>query len=205
MLHLTSSSSVYIENMWGWTADHDLDGNYAQTVSTGRGILVESNQGTWLVGTAFEHNTLYQYNFDHASTVFSALQQSETPYWQGPGNDPAPAPWTKNLIASDPTFWQCATSGNPRCRMAYFERINQSSDLFLYGGCLWTFFNNNNFCSGDCQQNAIQVLRSSGLYLYGTNTRAVTNIIIEGDQVIASTAANTGGWGGVVAAYLYNA
>lgn len=25
MAHLTASSSAYIENMWQWTADHDLD------------------------------------------------------------------------------------------------------------------------------------------------------------------------------------
>ena len=58
--HLTSSSSAYIENMWGWTADHDLDGGNGQTISTGRGLLVEATAGTWLHGTAFEHNTLYQ-------------------------------------------------------------------------------------------------------------------------------------------------
>lgn len=78
--------------MWGWTADHDLDGGHAQTIATGRGILVEATKGTWLVGTAFEHHTLYQYNFEYASNVFTALQQSETPYWQGPGNDLAPVP-----------------------------------------------------------------------------------------------------------------
>lgn len=75
LLHLTSSSSAYIENMWGWTADHDLDGGNGQTIATGRGMLVEATQGTWLVGTAMEHHTLYQYNYHGARNVFSAFQQ----------------------------------------------------------------------------------------------------------------------------------
>lgn len=203
LIHLTSTSSAYIENMWGWTADHDLDGGHAQTIATGRGILVEATKGTWLVGTAFEHHTLYQYNFEYASNVFTALQQSETPYWQGPGNDLAPVPWADNLIDSDPNFTNCA-AGDAKCRMAFFERIRGSSNLFLYGGCVWTFFNNYGGCSGDCQENAIRVLSSSGLYLYGTNVKSVTNMFISTDTVIATESANAGGWGGVVAAYLYN-
>lgn len=27
-LHLTASSSAYLENVWVWTADHDMDGNH---------------------------------------------------------------------------------------------------------------------------------------------------------------------------------
>jgi glucan 1,3-beta-glucosidase len=95
MLHLTPSSSAYIEDMWGWTADHDLDNSAAQNIATGRGILVESTKATWLVGTAFEHNTLYQYNIVNAQNVFIGMQQCETPYWQGNGSLAlAPAPWT---------------------------------------------------------------------------------------------------------------
>lgn len=205
MIHLTNTSSVYIENMWGWTADHDLDGGNGQTVSTGRGILIEAMQATWLVGTAFEHNTLYQYNFEYASNVFTALQQSETPYWQGPGNDLAPNPWASNLVASDPSFSECGST-DALCRMAFFERIRGSSNLFLYGGCVWAFYNNDGNCnSGDCQQNAVRMLYSSNVYLYGTNTHSVTNMILDVNRVIADEVSNAGGWGGVVAGYLYDA
>ena len=191
--------------MWGWTADHDLDGGHGQTISTGRGMLVEATKGTWLVGTAMEHHTLYQYNFEYASNVFSALQQSETPYWQGPGNDLAPIPWASNLIMSDPTFSNCGTS-DATCRMAFFERIRGSSNLFLYGGCVWAFFNNGGGCSSDCQQNAIRVLKSQGnIYLYGTNVKSVTNLIVSTNTDIATESANAGGWGGVIAAYAYDA
>jgi hypothetical protein len=30
MLHLTSTSSAYLENVWAWVADHDLDSGLAQ-------------------------------------------------------------------------------------------------------------------------------------------------------------------------------
>ncbi|KAL3475080.1 pectate lyase superfamily protein-domain-containing protein [Aspergillus californicus] len=205
-LHLTSTSSVYIENMWGWTADHDLDGSNSQTISTARGLLVEATAATWLIGTAFEHHTLYQYNFESAHNVFSTMQQSESPYWQGPGNMLAPSPWQNNPAPSDPDFSQC-TAEDALCRMALFERIRASSNLFLYGGCNWVFFNNNKDCnttSGKCQKNAIQVLESSGVYLYGTNTKSTINMVLEGNRAIATQDENAGGWGGVIAAYLYN-
>ncbi|EAW11685.1 putative exo-beta-1,3-glucanase [Aspergillus clavatus NRRL 1] len=206
LMHLTSSSSAYIENMWGWTADHNLDGSPdTTTIATGRGLLVEATKGTWLVGTAMEHHTLYQYNFENAQNVFSAFQQSETPYWQGWGSpDLAPTPWSSNLIASDPNFSNCA-AGDAGCRMALFERIRGSTNLFLYGGCVWAFFNNGGACNGDCQANAIRILSSNGpVYLYGTNVKAISNIILENTVVAAKESDNQGGWGGVVAAYLHS-
>ncbi|KAL2807684.1 pectin lyase fold/virulence factor [Aspergillus granulosus] len=205
-LHLTSTSSAYIENMWGWTADHDLDGTNPQTISTGRGLLVEATAATWLVGTGFEHHTLYQYNFDAAHNVLSTMQQSETPYWQGPGNLLAPAPWQDNVAPTDPDFSQCAAD-DALCRMALFERIHASSNLFLYGGCNWVFFNNNLNCnttSGKCQKNAVQVLDSTAIYLYGTNTKSTINMVLDNNTAIATENGNAGGWGGVIAAYLYN-
>ncbi|KAH8692283.1 putative exo-beta-1,3-glucanase [Talaromyces proteolyticus] len=203
LIHLTNTSSAYIENMWGWTADHDLDGNNGQTISTGRGILVEATKGTWLVGTAMEHHTLYQYNYNNAQNVFSAFQQSETPYWQGPGNVATPNPWADSLISSDPDFSNCA-SGDATCTMAWFERISGSSDLFLYNGMVWAFFNNGGGCNGDCQENAVDISNSKSLYIYGQQVKSVTNVFVEGSNAIATESSNSGGWGGVVAAYLHD-
>ena len=204
LLHLTSSSSAYLENIWGWTADHDLDGQNPQTIATGRGLLVEATKGTWLVGTGFEHHALYQYNFNRAENVFSAMQQSESAYWQGPGNALAPQPWQNSLTSLDPQFRHCA-AGDALCRMGFFEIITSSRNLFLYGGCNWVFFNNNGDCGGKCQQNAIQMMTDSKqVYLYGTNTKSTKNIILEEGRVIAKEDDNAGGWGGIIAAYLYD-
>jgi hypothetical protein len=42
-LHITSGASAYIEGLWAWVGDHDLDGSHAQVnVYGGRGILSES-------------------------------------------------------------------------------------------------------------------------------------------------------------------
>ncbi|KKY28220.1 putative exo-beta [Diplodia seriata] len=209
LIHLTAQSSAYVENVWGWTADHDLDGIYTQNIATGRGMLVEATKGTWMVGTSMEHNTLYQYNFNAAQSVFAAMQQSETPYWQGVDSGTvAPYPWTDALQASDPDFSHCPASSGGYCGAALFERIAQSKSLFLYGGCLWTFFtggNESEKCDSDCQQEAIDIDNaSSGIYLYGTNVHKVTNMVRSGGWSIAGQSTNEGGWGGVVAAYLYN-
>jgi glucan 1,3-beta-glucosidase len=60
MLHITSESSGYFENMWAWVADHDLDDalNTQISVAVARGILVESQGPTWFLGTASEHSIL---------------------------------------------------------------------------------------------------------------------------------------------------
>jgi len=57
--------------------------------------LIQSTGPTWFVGTAFEHNVLYQYNLHKAANVYIGLQQTESPYWQGQGTpQKAPMPWT---------------------------------------------------------------------------------------------------------------
>jgi glucan 1,3-beta-glucosidase len=212
LLHLTSTSSTYIEDMWGWTADHDLDGGNGQNIATGRGALIEASsnsnggRGTWLLGTAFEHNTLYQYNFHGAKDVYTAMQQSETPYWQG-GTVLAPDPWSPALVSQygDPDYSNCG-GGDVQCRMAWFEYISSSTNLFLHASGFWTFFNNGDTtpCNNgaNCQTNAVDITGSSGIYMYGLNTKSCSNMV-EGDNGLLVTSNNNpGSWGGVVAAML---
>jgi glucan 1,3-beta-glucosidase len=205
--------------MWGWTADHDLEetNGITQTISTGRGVLIESSsasnggQGTWLVGTAFEHNTLYQYNFHNAKDVYAGMQQSEAPYWQGPGLSGgdvlAPDPWSPAIITpyGDPDYSNCA-GGDAQCRMAWFEYINTSTNLFLYATGFWTFYNgwsltncNNN---APCQTNAIDITASSSIYMYGINTKSNINVLDGDNGLLVTMNNNPGGWGAVVAAML---
>jgi glucan 1,3-beta-glucosidase len=208
LMHLTSTSSAYIENNWGWTADHDLDGGNGQTISTGRGLLVEATSATWLHGVAYEHNTLYQFNFNNAQNVFVGMQQSETPYWQGPGSPSlAPAPWATVSSIGDPIFSNCA-SGDALCRMAWYNRISGSSNLFLYSSGFWTFFNHNGACTGNsggtsfCQLNAAEILSTTNLYWFNMNTKDNLNMITNNGQVLVTENNNPGSWGGCVAAML---
>lgn len=215
LLHLTSSSSAYIEDMWGWTADHDLDGLTQagqNTVSVGRGMLVEATKATWLHGVAFEHATLYQFNFLNAQNVFVAMQQCESPYWQGNGSPAlAPAPWTPSSTFGDPSFADCAAT-DALCRMAWFMRISGGAHLFIYGSAFWVFYNG--YMGGDssqdqgcqstyCQLNAASVAGVTGLNWFNLQTHSSLNMVVDGSgKVLAPLSGNWGGWGGDLAAYL---
>jgi len=91
MVHITKAGSAYFENLWLWTADHAIDQAGGQSIATGRGLLVESTDPTWLVALGVEHNALYAYNVVNAKNVFFGLVQVESPYWQP--YPPAPAGW----------------------------------------------------------------------------------------------------------------
>lgn len=213
MVHLTNTSSAYIENMWGWTADHSLERGGHQNIATGRGLLVEATKGTWLVGTAFEHNTLYNYNLHKAQNVFASMQQTETAYWQGNGTrQPAPSPWGPNPKYGDPDFSWCHP-GDQACRMGLAQNIDGGENLYLYGAAFWTFFHGET--SG--RYNAPETIAGPneitnqarvtgnprGLYWYGVNTKCSDVMILDGVNS-PKQYNHPGGWppGGVIAAYL---
>ncbi len=126
LLHLTNTSSAYVEGMWAgplittWTA---------LALSTKRFPLGEaswSKQRRAPGSSAPPLSTTRSTSTISSSprTSFSAFQQSETPYWQGPGSpDLAPAPWTNNLIASDPTLQHLRRY---RCPLAVWRSSRES-------------------------------------------------------------------------------
>lgn len=210
MLHITSSAQPYIENMWGWTADHSLDGGPSQNIATGRGALIESTKGAWLVGTAFEHNTLYQYNINNAQNVYIGMQQTETAYWQGYGTpQQAPAPWTAVSSIGDPDWSNCGdsgVSGNPQCYMGFSQHISSSSNIVIHGSAFWAFFNNmtdgsysNAGCpnyDNICQENAVLLTDTHDLFWFNLLTKSTTNLVRDGGVVTARQYNNPGGWEG---------
>ena len=108
MLHITPSGSAYIENAWFWVADHELDlADHGQiNIYNGRGILIESEAGpVWLLGTASEHSTLYNYQLYAATNVYLGAIQCETAYFQS--NPSALLPFTPNAAYNDPDFAEC--------------------------------------------------------------------------------------------------
>lgn len=214
MLHLSQSSSCYIENMWGWTADHSLERGGYQNIATGRGVLVEATKATWLTGTAFEHNTLYNYNFHHAQNVYAGLQQSETAYWQGVGAlQLAPAPWIPLARYGDPDFSWCATTYDPSCRMGLAQNINGGKNLYLYGAAFWTFFHGETAACYDCPRSVCAdkcIMHQSRvannpqqLHWYGINTHNADVMVLDGRENPTQDE-HRGGWtpGGVIAGYL---
>lgn len=195
LLHVTSTGSGYFENVWAWTADHDLDDNGQVSIYTGRGVLVraiyrvffsnivlsnffllfiqiESSDGpVWLYGIQSEHNVLYQYQLINARNVFMTMIQSETPYWQpGPA---APLPYTPNPIFGDPTYSHCV-AGDIKCPMSYAVRAANCSNIYMYGAGMYNFFSDyDQTCleTEDCQTSMVDLDNNRELYMYNINTK----------------------------------
>ncbi|OZJ02108.1 hypothetical protein BZG36_05282 [Bifiguratus adelaidae] len=204
-LHVTKTGSAYLENVWAWTADHDLDGNHNQlSLYTGRGMLIESTNPTWLYGTASEHNVLYQYQVSQASNVFMGMIQTETPYFQSA--PAAPTPYSPIAQMFDPNFKYCAANSTT-CGMAWGLRIDNSKDVFVYGTGLYNFFNNyNQTClnTENCQDSMVNLENTNKqVYIYNLNTKAATNMIWSTTQgPLALQANNTNNFCQTVNAYL---
>ncbi|KAF9772436.1 hypothetical protein IL306_009854 [Fusarium sp. DS 682] len=179
LFHMTKQSSCYLENTWFWVADHELDlSDHSQiNIYNGRGVLIESTKGAWLWGTASEHNVLYNYHLENASNVYMSLIQTETAYMQG--NPDATVPFTVNKQYFDPDFKASCTGNSKRCARTWGLRAVNSKDVFIYGGGLYSFFDNyDQVCVGEnnCQDNMISI-ESSKVHLYGISTKASVNML----------------------------
>ncbi|KAL4734222.1 pectate lyase superfamily protein-domain-containing protein [Aspergillus similis] len=113
LMHVTKKASGYFDNMWLWVADHMIDdpdltdplNNMEQlSVYSARGMLIESQQATWLYGTASEHSVFYQYNFNGAQNIFTTFLQTESPYYQPTPQPPAPFLDAVGVFDSDPDY-----------------------------------------------------------------------------------------------------
>lgn len=192
LLHITSAaSSVYVENAWFWVADHDLEpaANSGQiNVFNGRGVLIESAGPVWMIGTAAEHSVLYNYQLSNASNVFMGLIQTETPYFQG--NPDARTPFAVQTALSDPDFDSCTTA---TCARSWGLRIANSSDVFIYGAGLYSFFDNYDstcLATESCQENIVSLESSSQVHIFGLNTKAATNMVLLDGESIALDSGN---------------
>ncbi|CAI7588609.1 unnamed protein product [Penicillium pancosmium] len=206
--HLTSSSSAYIENFWGWTADHNLDGGSSKTIiSTGRGVLVEATKGTWLTGTGSEHHWLYNYNFHAAQNVYAGLLQTESPYMQGNGaTQTAPAPWTADSSIGDPDFSWC-DKDDQKCRTSLATNIDGGKDILLYNSAAWAFFdgqwdgNYGTQCDGSCQTNMMRVANEpKNLVWYSISTRKTDVMVLDGKSN-PNEENHPGGWEAIIQSY----
>ncbi|GJJ16246.1 hypothetical protein Clacol_010542 [Clathrus columnatus] len=204
-LHLTADSSAYIEAMWVWLGDHDLDGNNGQVnVFSGRGILSQSKGPVWFIGTACklsaEHSVLYQYNLAGASDHYLGMIQTESPYFQ-PSPAP-PAPFEINSAFNDPSFPNGLTE-------AWALYIQQSSDILVYGAGLYSFFQDyTQDCLNDgvnnCQSQIVNVDSLSSASVYGLSTLGVSfQLSVSGVGVI-NQASNPNGLQSTTTAWTRN-
>jgi hypothetical protein len=179
--HVTASGSgLYLENVWLWVADHDVEDPLVTriTVYAGRGFLSQSTNGNiWLVGTSVEHHTKYQYQFASTRNVYMGQIQTETAYYQP--NPNAQLPFPENTALADPTFPRTTfESGNLTIPAAngWGLRIVNSQSIYVYGAGLYSFFDNySTKCSDQgngevCQVHITSVEQSSDIALFNLNT-----------------------------------
>ncbi|KAI0647237.1 exo-beta-1,3-glucanase [Trametes meyenii] len=188
-LHLTPQSNGYFEGTWVWTADHDLDsgGSRQTTIFSGRGILSESAGPTWLIGTASEHHTLYQYNLAGAQNHYLGLIQTETAYYQPV--PAAPAPFSVNSAFHDPSFSSSQTSG-------WAVHITNSQDILIFGAGLYSFFQNyGQACldSNSCQSQLFDIDAGSSVSVYSLSTVGVTWSLSVAEQGVIPASAGPNG------------
>ncbi|KAF2972638.1 hypothetical protein GQX73_g912 [Xylaria multiplex] len=180
-MHITTSASnLYLENVWLWTADHDVDDPQLRqiTVYTGRGLLVESKVGNiWLVGTSVEHHVRYQYRFLNTQNIYAGQIQTETPYYQPNPSARSPFPL---ITSTDPNFdVSCprATAAS-NCAEAWGLAVQASKNVLIYGAGLYSFFSNYSTSCSDagastlCQQGMVlyDAANTTNFRIYGLNT-----------------------------------
>jgi len=196
-LHLTASSSAYLEGTWVWLADHDLDAASQAQVSifSGRGILSESAGPTWLIGTAAEHHVLYQYNLVNAKTHYLGMIQTETPYYQP--NPAPPAPFSVNTAFQDPSNWSGISA-------AWALRVTTSTDILVFGAGLYSFFSNYGqtcLTPENCQAQQVNVDTTSTVHIYSLATVGTTFQFSVNQAGIINQSANPNGFAATVTAW----
>ncbi|KAJ7445696.1 exo-beta-1,3-glucanase [Mycena galericulata] len=189
-LHLTCDSSAYLEGMWVWLADHTLDedGVTQLTIFSGRGILSESQGPVWMIGTASEHHTLYQYHLLNALDHYMGLIQTETPYYQ-PLGPPLPYPFQINSEFGDLEF-------PLGINMAWAVIVQSSSNILIFGAGLYTFFSNYSQACLDtrnCQAHIFNISSDSSVHVYSLASVASTfQISVDGVGVVNQKDNNNG-------------
>lgn len=219
MLHITQQATAYVENVWLWVADHELDMPKHSEVNifNGRGMLVESQGPVWLYGTSVEHSQvclhhppgivcstddaqLYNYQIANAKDIFMGAIQTETAYMQ-PAPDALNGGFTPNPAYSDPDFAACTTEA---CKKTWGLRIVDSSNVYMYAGGLYSFFDNyEQQCldTSSCQDNMVDVECSSNVMLYGLTTKATVNMVTVNGQSQARGSDNVNGFGSTLALF----
>lgn len=198
-MHITKSASgLYMENVWLWVADHDIEDPALTrvTIYAGRGLLVESTLGNiWMYGTAVEHHVLYEYQFSSTKNIVTGQIQTETAYYQP--NPDATIPFPALTAYSDPVF----SSG----QSGWGLRVKDSSNIFVYGAGLYSFFNNYSTKCSDgpteyCQSRIFSV-ENSAVSVYNLNTVGTTKMITVNGVDVADYSNNVAGFSDSIALF----
>ncbi|KAK6335750.1 hypothetical protein TWF730_003128 [Orbilia blumenaviensis] len=211
LLRVTNQANGYFENVWGWTADHDIDSGPDQTqidVYAARGFLIEGPGPTWLYGTASEHNVLYQYQFHNARNIWMGMIQTESPYYQGIPAAPTPFEDSLGKFPMDPPFNQCNGAGDwYTCGFSWAVRILGSTNVYVYGAGLYSWFQQySQVCleTESCQSRVFQIHQSTGVHIFNLMTKASLTMITRWNGRPAWAVDNHNAYGSTIAAWFLN-
>lgn len=189
LFHIKPNASVYVENMWGWVGDHNIDSGHGVNCFNARGLVIETNRAVWLYGTAMEHSFLYQYNLGPgAANVLLSILQTETPYFQPQFKLLGSAPSDPKFFAYQYHSFSIAASFSP-------------SNVVLFGTGMYSFFHQwNQTCGGsgqpDCQDHMsawdfTAADDSRSVRLHNFNTHGATYVMsFDGIHVSAAATGN---------------
>ncbi|KAJ7777561.1 exo-beta-1,3-glucanase [Mycena maculata] len=196
-LHLTATSTAYLEGTWVWLADHELDASGSAQISiySGRGILSESAGPVWMIGTAAEHHVLYQYNLVNAQNHYLGLIQTETPYYQ-PAPVP-PAPFAVSTTFKDPSSWTGISA-------AWGLRVTTSTNILVFGAGLYSFYSNYNqacLTPESCQSQMVSVDTTSSVHIYSLATVGTTFQLSVNQVGVINQSSNPNGFAATVTSW----
>jgi len=192
---MTPQSTGYLENVWAWVADHDMDKVSQDQIDiySARGILIESRKA-WLYGTSSEHSVLYQYQVSGAKNILMAMIQTESPYFQGVPQ--APAPFTTGIFSNDPTFQECDKKSKT-CATSWGLRIIDSSTIYILGSGLYSWFNQYSIdcrLTENCQDRVFEIEQSSDIWIYNLCTKAIVEMVSPKNSVATFARDNVNGF-----------
>ncbi|KAK1759744.1 hypothetical protein QBC47DRAFT_115380 [Echria macrotheca] len=194
-MHVTSGATgLYMENVWLWAADHDIDdqANTQITVYSGRGLYIESTSGTfWLYGTGSEHHVMYQYQLVNTQNIFMGQIQTETPYYM-PNPTVLGSPFRAVSSLNDPDFSASCSGVSGNCAASWGLRVVNSRNVLVYGAGLYSFFTNystqcSTFTAGQsCQARIVSIEGSAdNVNIYNLNTIGSQSMLNRNGAMVA--------------------
>ncbi|KAK7423088.1 hypothetical protein QQZ08_009255 [Neonectria magnoliae] len=203
LLHLKPESTAYLENVWAWVADHDLDKSDRPQIDVyvGRGILIQSKKA-WLWGTSSEHCALYRYQVSDATNIVMGMIQTESPYYQPV--PVAPKLFRTGIFPDDPTFSECKADDG-RCYSSWALRVVDSTAVYVLGAGLYSWFSDySQACldTNDCQRRGVEIQQSSDLWIYNLCTKAIIEMVTPAGGIATIAKDNMNGFLSSILAWL---
>jgi glucan 1,3-beta-glucosidase len=149
---------------------------------------------------SIEHSTLYNLQLNGAENIYLGQIQSETPYFQA-GQTPSTLPFEPGgaYFSEDPFFNDCdekdlnanlslkmndkeeLKSQLDTCREAWALRIINSTQVYLYGGGFYSFFQRYmDTCAKTgniCQKRLVETSYSEEVWLYSIYTVGTEEVV----------------------------